>query len=351
MIKKILILLIAICCIALLPACKKGSEDEGSAVQDNTEASGSASETESRFEPLLLVGDGAPSYFVVISKNADKELQTLADGFKDSLKRCGMSVKNCSDLKEPSDYEIVINDTNRDFDYDIKKDVGEYGYYIVSEGRRIYIGANGSYGIRSAMAAFLKELFGYSDGMENYAPKDRVVIESALEIIYAQKTLLEDLRFAENSIYDYTLRAEKSLGTADQKISTMVKKVLGVDIPVKDEGKHLSISIEKTDAKSSSFEILADGNAVIKAATDREAIRAFALFFNQNIRGVEDTSLNIPAGKYVDEDVAGFVLYSEFGATGDGINDDVSTIVLAHNYANSNGLKVRADENAVYYMV
>jgi len=44
------------------------------------------------------------------------------------------------------------------------------------------------------------------------------------------------------------------------------------------------------------------------------------------------------------------VYYSEFGAEGDGETNDFDAIVAAHAYANAQGLPVRADPGAVYYI-
>lgn len=46
----------------------------------------------------------------------------------------------------------------------------------------------------------------------------------------------------------------------------------------------------------------------------------------------------------------GFVSYSDFGATGDGKTDDMKAIVETHDYANKQGLKVKADKDATYYI-
>jgi hypothetical protein len=46
----------------------------------------------------------------------------------------------------------------------------------------------------------------------------------------------------------------------------------------------------------------------------------------------------------------GVVRYSEFGATGDGKTDDIDAIAAAHAFANQNGLPVKADEGASYYI-
>ena len=44
------------------------------------------------------------------------------------------------------------------------------------------------------------------------------------------------------------------------------------------------------------------------------------------------------------------VLYSDFGAVGDGVTEDHAAIKAAHDYANHFGLKVKATEGAVYYI-
>ena len=45
-----------------------------------------------------------------------------------------------------------------------------------------------------------------------------------------------------------------------------------------------------------------------------------------------------------------FVLYSDFGAVGDGAVNDFCAIKKAHDYANENGLDVKADAGKVYYI-
>ncbi len=45
-----------------------------------------------------------------------------------------------------------------------------------------------------------------------------------------------------------------------------------------------------------------------------------------------------------------FVTYEAFGAVGDGIHDDFEAIVRAHDYANEQGLPVRAKDDATYYI-
>ncbi len=46
----------------------------------------------------------------------------------------------------------------------------------------------------------------------------------------------------------------------------------------------------------------------------------------------------------------GLVSYSDFGARGDGKTDDIDAIAAAHAFANRQGLPVKADEGATYYI-
>jgi hypothetical protein len=46
----------------------------------------------------------------------------------------------------------------------------------------------------------------------------------------------------------------------------------------------------------------------------------------------------------------GLVRYSDFGAKGDGKTDDIEAIAAAHAFANQQGLPVKADEGATYYI-
>ncbi|WP_025764205.1 hypothetical protein [Dyadobacter tibetensis] len=47
---------------------------------------------------------------------------------------------------------------------------------------------------------------------------------------------------------------------------------------------------------------------------------------------------------------SGYVRYSDFGAKGDGISDDIEAIAAAHAFANAHHIKVKADDKATYYI-
>lgn len=60
--------------------------------------------------------------------------------------------------------------------------------------------------------------------------------------------------------------------------------------------------------------------------------------------------VNVTPKDVVDHKNKGFVLYSEFGALGDGKTNDMDAIAATHAFANLHGLKVKADEGYTYYI-
>ncbi len=46
----------------------------------------------------------------------------------------------------------------------------------------------------------------------------------------------------------------------------------------------------------------------------------------------------------------GIVSYKDFGAAGDGITDDIEAIFATHEFANAHGLKVVAEDDAIYFI-
>lgn len=45
-----------------------------------------------------------------------------------------------------------------------------------------------------------------------------------------------------------------------------------------------------------------------------------------------------------------FVTYEQYGAVGDGVHDDLPAIIAAHAAANEQGLPVKANDQATYYI-
>ncbi|GAB2774348.1 hypothetical protein GCM10027275_16720 [Rhabdobacter roseus] len=60
--------------------------------------------------------------------------------------------------------------------------------------------------------------------------------------------------------------------------------------------------------------------------------------------------VNVPPKEAAKFKAAGLVRYSDFGARGDGKTDDMDAIAATHAFANQQGLPVKADDGATYYV-
>lgn len=82
-------------------------------------------------------------------------------------------------------------------------------------------------------------------------------------------------------------------------------------------------------------------NAVITSEKKKTSVRT-----NEN----GELIINVSPKDVKNFKANGFVRYSDFGARGDGKTDDIEAIAAAHAFANQQGLWVKADKNATYYI-
>jgi hypothetical protein len=60
--------------------------------------------------------------------------------------------------------------------------------------------------------------------------------------------------------------------------------------------------------------------------------------------------VNVSSEDFLKFKAKGFVSYKDMGAKGDGVTDDIDVIAGTHLFANNNGLRVKGDEGATYYI-
>jgi hypothetical protein len=82
-------------------------------------------------------------------------------------------------------------------------------------------------------------------------------------------------------------------------------------------------------------------NVVIKSENDKTRV-----WTNEN----GDLLINVSPEDFLKFKSNGLVRYSDFGALGDGKTDDIDAIAAAHAFANKEGLPVKADDGATYYI-
>ena len=104
-----------------------------------------------------------------------------------------------------------------------------------------------------------------------------------------------------------------------------------------------------SDAGEDNFSVSVEGSDLVLECEYVDYIKKGVLMFVYDVIAEAEGELNF-GEDYLYDGNARYVRYSEFGATGDGVTDDLDEIILTHAYANANDLRVEADYGATYYV-
>ena len=126
--------------------------------------------------------------------------------------------------------------------------------------------------------------------------------------------------------------------------------------------KACGIKISKSDADTKAFIIeetlndsdsiiikVENGNVYITGSVNAGISRGITAFADEILLKAQG-GFNFEDGYVYTKTFTDYVTYEDFGAVGDGKADDFESIVKTHEYANTNGLSVFANETATYYM-
>ncbi len=325
------------------------------------DAAPTGEDVKSDVPPLVLIGEGAQVYSVVRSDTAGDDEVKAAILMRKYLNSCGLDIKIATDWeKEPvSDYEIVVGDTLRpmgDEAVDIRA-LGEKGFFIKVIDSRIYISGGSAAAMYAGVEYFLSEFCGYKGNVDEASPLTSLTVPG--DYVYMQKQQypitavsvdgadLNGFRITWNSMND-------TLGKKYAKqIQEYFYKTCGIwmEIDEKNEGSgHAVILSGKSAGKSGYLGVkVQDGNLLFstdKAAGFERGWKEFIGKYFTHAQGEVKMEKNFS----FESDLMRPVYYSEFGAKGDGKTNDIAAIIAAHNYANQNGLPVKADQGFTYYI-
>ncbi|MBQ3126373.1 MAG: hypothetical protein IJC15_04815 [Clostridia bacterium] len=326
---------------------------------DTTAADATAAETASPLPPIVLDNDG-PAYTIVRGDEAASDEIQAAIVLNRILNKCGLNTTITTDwAKNPvSDYELVVGQTTRpdlDSAYDIDlQSVGEKGFIIQAVGSRIYICGGTPAATFDAVEYFLATFF---DSTPNAAGAVRAVSIPGDYVYTAYEThALTAIRVSGRSlrefgiVWDNTLSAEEGRSAAEY-LQNKLMLLTGFWLPIMEGIDSTTRPVVRLAAggKSRFSTTVSDGNLLMTAAEPNLLIQGIADFINTHIRYAEG-ELDMNTSFTHTANLDSYVLYSSFGAKGDGKTDDSEAIRAAHEYANANGVAVRADPGATYYI-
>lgn len=337
-------------CLLLLAACGPAGSST------NTTASETVpTESEHSPPPIVLDNDG-PTYTVIRGDEASEEEIQAGMAVHRILKACGIPVNITTDWKRNpvSDYEIVVGvtarpETHPGFDVDLRQ-IGDRGYVIKAVGSRIYICGGTPTATLEGVKYFLSTFF---DSTLKAAGAVRAVSIPGDYAYFAYKTQnLSAIHVDGHSLRDFCIVAEAGIPVgAAEHFRDKLNMITGFWLPIAEEGQpRSSHAVRLTKGGSANFSVtVKDGDLVISAKDPNNISQGTSKFINDCIRNAQG-ELNMEKTFSYTANLEHYVCYSDFGAKGDGKTDDSEAIRAAHEYANANGMAVRADAGATYYI-
>ena len=352
-----LLLAFAACAVSVAGCGRTPAAPDTDATAAETDAPGGA-------DLLPLLGEGAPEYIIVRGDNAPKAETDAAVFLRRALTACGMSVKITTDWeKNPvSEYEFVVGDTLRAAaDPAMNVDahtLGEEGFYVKAAGSRIYLGGGSSEAVRTAVEYFLSAFFGYSGDESALVPLDAVSVPADYEILSRQSLPITSVSVAGRPLGEFRIvsgqPSNRRLAEAAELIQTTFYKDCGIWLEIADktetwDGPAIRLLPDAAD-KAGCFQLdVENGDLVLRTDLNGGHARGFRKFYREYFEN-QSGGIHLDANLRYETDIGSYVTYADFGAKGDGKTNDIAAIIAAHEYANANGLTVRGDEGATYYV-
>ncbi len=136
---------------------------------------------------------------------------------------------------------------------------------------------------------------------------------------------------------------------AAKTLNNELHKALGRSIPVEERAEKAFVIEESLNTVDTFTLKVENGNVYITGSKNIGISRGIAAFSDEVLLSA-DGKYDFTDGYTYTKVFSGYVTYEQFGAVGDGKTDDLEAIVKAHEYANTNGLAVLANETATYYI-
>ena len=350
MFRKALAVLAALTALAALSGCASGTPEE------TTPADTSASVTEETAADLTLFDGTSSDYVIVRGEKATNTEIDAAMRLRNALKERGVTLKITTDWEGNGvfPHEIVVGETTRtaeegnDFDFHT---VGPNGYFLRASGERLYIGGGSAGATALAVEEFITEF------LTGEGTLSSLRIPADYEKTVREEFAVTALTIGGTPVSEFALRVE----TKDAKGKTAARAFqeelyarLGCWLPV----------LARDDAWDGPAIVLRDGAASEAGALDA-SVEGGDLVVRTDVAGAfrrgilsmlydwtdgKSGEIALGADYRYSDPVASYVLYSDFGAKGDGVTNDIGAIVRAHAEANKTGARVRADRGATYYI-
>jgi len=322
-----------------------------------------------REEPVTymsLYGEGAPVYTIVRSDNSKGDELEAALLLRNYLEACGVNLAITTDWKTNpvSAYELVVGDTLREETETeltiAPMTLGEEGFFVKVIGGRVYMNGGSDAAVIAAVEHFLTQFCGYTGDSETGTVLTSLQIPDDYEFIYVQTFPVTDVTANGISLRDHVitwdsrnLSSYSASGTAalvQNAFYTNCGIWMEIVNPEKVTGPAVTVSVSAAESDAKNFEVTVDDSGIFMTTSVNKGFeRGFNRFFDTYFAAAEGV-VTMEQDFLYKTDIGSCVSYSEFGAVGDGVTNDMDAIIRTHEFANASGIPVKAEEGATYYI-
>lgn len=308
---------------------------------------------------LILFKGGVPTFTFVLGTDAMSknraDVEDLAEVLV-SLSNKGSEIKTVPQGEAATDVEILVGTvTNRGDEYKFNKyDFGSKGYIVKQIGTKIVVLGGSSEATANAISHLKEKVFGIKRSNEQFTD---FVMAAETNYTYIQNDYkITSVKVDGTSLSEFTIAYASGDKTAEGIATTLQDRLytsVGIRCEVKTEknatGKKFIIRTIENDGEGAGFYAnVNDGNLTVECEYDGKFVEFFDKFIDECLFGKRG-DVNFPANFNYEIDYR-TVTYEQFGANGNDTLDDFTAIKAAHEEANKYLLKVRADDNATYYL-
>ena len=308
---------------------------------------------------LILFKNGVPTFRFVLGTDAmtknRADVEDLVNTLED-LSAAGSEIEIVPHGENAVDVEILVGTvTNRGNEYKLNKyEFGSKGYTVKQIGTKIIV-LGGSDNATATAISYLKEtVFGIKRNNEKFG--DFVMAEDKNVTHVQTGYKITSVTIDGTPISDFTISYPVGDKVAEDIATKLQEKLytdVGVWCEVKSEkyaaGKIFALRTIENDGEGGGFYAnVKDGNFIVEC----EFADKFSTYFNEfissnlfNKRG----DLKFSSSFSYEPDFR-TITYEDFGADGTDTFNDFAAIKAAHDEANKYLLKVRANDDAVYYI-
>ena len=359
-IKKLLIVFLTLALAFCLFACGGGDDPCKTHIDENNDGKcDKCSETVEAEKPgasdITLVEDGEAKFQIVYANGLSSSIISVINSMKTKLLGVGIDVERVVEKTDNiKDCEILIgNVTTRGDKYKIDgHDYGAEGYVIKIIDSKIIINAGSDEMLINAINEFLEDIVEIDDDDKDFT---NLVMSATQQVEVIQDDYkITSLSVDGKNMKGYTIALNKSNNyhlAAAKAIQQTIYERTGYwfELVAEDKATDTSVIIKAVakDAVAGGFKISTNSKKqlVIECGYDNKLQDTIDEFLSNKIVAVKG-DVDFKGTVYTDD--ISVVYYSEFGAKGNGVDDDFFALKAAHDFANISGQTVKATAGKTY---